>query len=86
MRELTCDDVNRSLAKQEHLLAGLLERLKRGLALVIADTDKLNAIKQQLSRDLKDKVGLLCPALAVYSGYALAGFLKSPRWGCWDDH
>jgi hypothetical protein len=55
-RELVCDEVNRSLARQEVLLAGLLERLVRAAALVTADSGKLAGIKQQLSKDLKDKV------------------------------
>jgi hypothetical protein len=56
VRELVCDEVNRSLARQEALLGGLIERLGRAAALVTADSSKLAGIKQQLSRDLKDKV------------------------------
>ncbi|WIA30743.1 hypothetical protein OEZ86_000809 [Tetradesmus obliquus] len=64
-RELVCDEVNRSLARQETLLCGLLERLGRAVALVAADSGKLAGIKQLLSRDLKDKVDVVQSALKV---------------------
>jgi hypothetical protein len=41
---------------QEGLLTALLGRLRRGVTLVAADMEKLSACKQQLGRDLKDKV------------------------------
>lgn len=48
--------MSRTLARQHDLLANLLERLQRGVALVTVDMDKLNSCRQQMNKDLKDKV------------------------------
>eukprot|EP00775_Hariotina_reticulata_P005819 gene5819-6060_t len=64
-RELTCDQVNRSLMHQEGLLNTLMSRLQRGLTLVTADMEKLSSCKQQLGRDLKDKQAALQVDAAV---------------------
>jgi len=55
-RELTCDDVNRSLARQEALLGGLIQKLQRGSGLVSVDSGKLQDVRQRLAGSLKDKV------------------------------
>lgn len=56
VREMTCDDVNRSLARQEALLASLVQKLQRGTGLVTVDNGKLQDIRQKLTHVLKDKV------------------------------
>lgn len=56
MREMTCDEVNRSLSRQEALLANLLQKLQRGSALVAVDTGKLQDVRQRVSSSLNDKV------------------------------
>eukprot|EP00878_Enallax_costatus_P037513 GHUV01042379.1.p2 GENE.GHUV01042379.1~~GHUV01042379.1.p2 ORF type:complete len:333 (+),score=133.96 GHUV01042379.1:1385-2383(+) len=58
-REQTCDEVTRTLMKQQDILGSLLDRLQHGLMLVTADMDKLNSCRQQLTRDLKDKAAAL---------------------------
>jgi hypothetical protein len=75
MRELVCDEVNRSLARQEVLLGGLLERLGRAAALMTADSGKLAGIKQLLSRDLKDKVRVVAGA-QLYDGRGVSCVLE----------
>lgn len=42
--------------QQQQLLASLVERLQRGLALVAVDINKLTGCRQELSKSLKDKV------------------------------
>jgi hypothetical protein len=56
VRELTCDDVNRSLSRQEALLASLVQKLQRGTGLVTVDNGKLQDVRQKLTHVLKDKV------------------------------
>lgn len=58
-RELTCDDVNRSLARQEALLGGLIQKLQRGSGLVSVDSGKLQDVRQRLAGSLKDKLSAL---------------------------
>lgn len=81
VRELTCDDVNRSLSRQEVLLAGLVQKLQRGTGLVCVDNGKLQDVKQKLLIALKDKVRMCCTvhlagscrsACAVYNAVAAA--------------
>lgn len=55
-REMTCDEVNRSLSRQEALLANLLQKLQRGSALVAVDTSKLQDVRQRVAASLNDKV------------------------------
>jgi hypothetical protein len=56
LRERTCDDVNRSLARQEAVLINLMQKLQRGSALVAVDIGKLQDVYQKLATSLKDKV------------------------------
>lgn len=53
---MTCDEVNRSLSRQEALLANLLQKLQRGSALVAVDTSKLQDVRQRVAASLNDKV------------------------------
>ena len=55
---MTCDEVARSLSRQEALLANLLHKLQRGSALVAVDSSKLQDVRQRVARSLSDKVGL----------------------------
>jgi hypothetical protein len=48
--------VNRSLSRQEALLASLLQKLQRGTGLVAVDNGKLQDTRQKLTHVLKDKV------------------------------
>lgn len=71
-RELTCDEVNRGLSRQEALLGSLLQKLQRGAGLVCVDSGKLQEVKQKLTATLKDKVRC-CPggpcAVAIAEGH-----------------
>jgi hypothetical protein len=59
-RETVCDDVNRSLSRQEALLGSLVQKLQRGTGLVSVDSGKLQEVKQKLTATLKDKVRCQC--------------------------
>lgn len=83
-RELTCDDLNRGLSRQEVLLGSLVQKLQRGTGLVRVDSGKLQDVKQKLTATLKDKVrccagGPSC-ALAIadhlYASPALGRLLR----------
>lgn len=89
VREMTCDEVARSLSRQEALLANLLHKLQRGSALVAVDSSKLQDVRQRVARSLSDKVGpvrsgpatCLCPdALVCHQGLVL---VQSRRQGCY---
>lgn len=72
-RETVCDDVNRSLSRQEALLGSLVQKLQRGTGLVSVDSSKLQEGKQKLTATLKDKLTTIRLDEAVLQMTAPAG-------------
>lgn len=66
VRELTCDDCGRALARQEALLGNLLQKLQRGAGLVAVDIGKLQDVRQRLATALNDKVGR-CQCIKLFA-------------------
>lgn len=56
-REMTMDDVEKSLLKQQGLLSSFAERVNRAIAQVDKEVAALESVRAKLEADLRDKVG-----------------------------
>ncbi len=57
VREMTMDDVEKSLLKQQGLLGSFAERVNRAIAQVDKEVAALESVRAKLEADLRDKVG-----------------------------